>query len=115
MECPGYARSEWPCSVCSDRQASEVQNSAGFVETLDRMVSNMQNREEKETDNFPITLVAHRGDKTIPVVHVRADSITAVESKTKGYVDLSFEYYGNDIIGYVPMVDYYTTESDSDY
>lgn len=88
--CWGYAHTESPCATCC------LMNSAGFVET---------------DDNFPLTLVAHRGDKTIPVLNVRADSIEAKESIIAGYVDLFFEVYGTDVTGTVPMVDYWTTES----
>ncbi len=104
--CPGYRDAVTPCVPCGNRATGAVDNSGGFVETEETDLMTMK------TDNFPLTLVAHRGDKTIPVKNVRADSISAVGSKTEGYVDILFEVYGTDITGTIPMVDYWTTEAE---
>ena len=75
-----------------------MENSGGFVET-------------DETDNFPVSLICYRGEKSIPVLNVRMDSITVKESTFAGYVNVEYENYGNSMVtGTIPMVDYYTTE-----
>lgn len=101
---PDYARTDTHgnCRVCGagyylDAAEWRADISAGFVET--------------DSDNFPVALIGHRGDKRIPVLNVRLDSISVKESKIPGYVNIEFEIYASDITGTIPMVDYYTTEA----
>lgn len=85
--------------------------SGGFVETNER-VKEINTLMNMDTDNFPVSLICYRGEKAIPVLHVRMDSIRVKESTIPGYVNVEYEAYSTSITGTVPMVDYYTTESE---
>lgn len=93
--CYGYARTESPCAVCvlAHRLYGQDDNSAGFMEARE----------------YPITITAYREQKEITVSGVREDSLTSKLDR-EGNVTLSFEYYGDSRIGYIPCVDWYTTE-----
>jgi hypothetical protein len=108
--CWGYAHTESPCATCC-LVNKLMQDSAGFVEAQER-VNDIENLMTAETDNFPVSLICYRGEKAIPILNVRMDSITIKECPIPGYVNVEYEGYRNDVTGTVPMVDYYTTESE---
>lgn len=59
---------------------------------------------------FPITITAYRGTKAFKVYGVREDSVSSKVDR-EGNVTLSFEtLQSTDEIGYIPCVDWYTTE-----
>jgi hypothetical protein len=102
-ECNGYAYTTWPCQACC--QENERRNSAGFVEAEEIKV--------KEMKEFPVTITAYRGNKEVKVSGVREDSVKA-NTDREGNVFLSFEFKDDpDRIGYIPCVDWYTTELES--
>lgn len=67
----------------------------------------------KEMKEFPVTITAYRGNKEVKVSGVREDSVKA-NTDREGNVFLSFEFKDDpDRIGYIPCVDWYTTELES--
>jgi hypothetical protein len=90
--CDGYDRTATPCDVCC-----RVRETGGFVETSDIKV-------------FAVTITAYRGSKAFKVYGVIEDSIASKVDR-EGNVCLSFETLQNkNEIGYIPCVDWYTTE-----
>lgn len=103
-ECVGYGNSETPCFACGQRAVKE--NSGGFVES-----EGIKVKEMKEV--FPCTLTAYRGEKAFKVYGVIEDSIASKVDR-EGNVTVSFEtLQSKDEIGYIPCVDWYTTELES--
>lgn len=89
------------CTVCG----------AGFYDSHEDWQDAISGGFVETTDNFPVSLICYRGEKAIPVLNVRMDSITVKESTFAGYVNVEYESYGNSMVtGTIPMVDYYTTE-----
>lgn len=102
--CKGYADSDWPCAACCEQ--NRIHNSAGFVES-----EGIKIKEMKEV--FPVTITAYRGDKAFKVYGVIEDSIASKPDR-EGNITLSFEtLQSKDEIGYIPCVDWYTTELES--
>jgi hypothetical protein len=101
--CGGYPATtlQGDCTVCG----------GGYYETMDEYRADIppvdSGRDEKE---FPITIIAHRGNKEVRVKGVREDSVKA-NTDREGNVFLSFEFRDDpDRIGYIPCVDWYETE-----
>jgi hypothetical protein len=91
--CYGYNHSAAPCGACC--AANDTRISAGFVET------------EEDT---PVTITAYRGEKAFKVYGVIEDSIASKVDR-EGNVCLSFEtLQSKDAIGYIPCIDWYTTD-----
>ncbi|AXG66342.1 hypothetical protein SEA_ANNADREAMY_263 [Streptomyces phage Annadreamy] len=116
-QCKGYPATTvyGDCTVCGAGYYESIDDfraeiSGGFVET-DERVKEIDSLLNMDTDNFPVSLICYRGEKAIPILNVRMDSIRVKESTIPGYVNVEYEGYGTDITGTVPMVDYYTTES----
>lgn len=67
----------------------------------------------KEMKEFPVTITAYRGEKAFKVYGVIESSIASKPDR-EGNVILSFEtLQSKDEIGYIPCVDWYTTELES--
>ena len=59
---------------------------------------------------FPVTITAYRGSKAFKVYGVIEDSIASKQDR-EGNIILSFEtLQSKDEIGYIPCIDWYTTE-----
>ncbi|QWT30127.1 hypothetical protein SEA_TUNATARTARE_265 [Streptomyces phage TunaTartare] len=102
--CTGYAKSVHPCTKCAAQ--NRIHNSAGFVES-----EGIKVKEMKEV--FPVTITAYRGEKAFKVYGVIESSIASKPDR-EGNVILSFEtLQSKDEIGYIPCVDWYTTELES--
>jgi hypothetical protein len=85
--------------VLAHKLYSQDDNSGGFVEA-----------EEK---TFPVTITAYRGERAFKVYGVIEDSIASKVDR-EGNVCLSFEtLQSKDEIGYIPCIDWYTTELES--
>lgn len=92
------------CPVMEDSEWDALEtDTAGFVESGGIRVKEM-------TETFPVTITAYRGTKAFKVYGVIEDSITS-EADRNGNITLSFEtLQSKNEIGYIPCVDWYTTE-----
>lgn len=111
--CGGYPATtvQGNCTVCGAGYYETMEDftadiPAGFVES-----EGIKIKEMKEV--FPITITAYRGDKAFKVYGVIEDSVSSKVDR-EGNVTLSFEtLQSKDEIGYIPCVDWYTTELES--
>lgn len=102
--CGGYPATSFDgdCTVCG----------AGYYDTMAEYEADIPpiNSGRVVQEVFPITIIAHRGNKEVRVKGVREDSVSAKVDK-EGNVTLSFEFAENaDRIGYLPCIDWYETE-----
>ena len=109
--CGGYPATSFDgdCTVCG----------AGYYDTMAEYEADIPPmnsgrvvvKEMKEV--FPVTITAYRGEKAFKVYGVIEDSIASKPDR-EGNVTLSFEtLQSKDEIGYIPCVDWYTTELES--
>lgn len=115
--CAGYPATNTfgDCTICgagyyetmADYQADiPPAENGGFVES-----EGIKVKEMKEV--FPVTITAYRGEKAFKVYGVIESSIASKPDR-EGNITLSFEtLQSRDEIGYIPCVDWYTTELES--
>ncbi|UUG69559.1 hypothetical protein SEA_SHAM_259 [Streptomyces phage Sham] len=105
--CEGWqTQNQGKCTACNspvlaDWEWEEIMRDFGRV-----VVKEMQ-------EVFPVTITAYRGEKAFKVYGVIEDSISSKVDRN-GNVTLSFEtLQSKDEIGYIPCIDWYTTELES--